>query len=238
MYCLPLPRRAPSPNENSGLRRFSTPPDGRQHQSGASQYDAGTRLLGECRRSLPVLAQPGEEAIAGRGGLVDDAVAGVAVVADRTGVDEDRHLGVGDGPGQHLGGADAAVAQALLERARPPLGAHVDAAQVHHGVDAAQRAGIALARVRVPEHVIGVCRWPPHQPQHPVVGARSADVRAEPISPEEPAIAMTALDTVTSDSYRPRSASNAPSSRRRLMVVRKRPASAPSMSRWSYVSGR
>ncbi|PQM45774.1 hypothetical protein C1Y40_04062 [Mycobacterium talmoniae] len=61
--------------------------------------------------------------------------------------------------------------------------------------------------------------------------ARSADTRAEPISPEEPAIATLAIGFAPP--YSPRSASNAPSSSRCLTVVKNRPASAPSISRWS-----
>ena len=164
--------------------------------------------------------------------LVDDAVAGVAVVADRAGVDQHGHAGFDDGARQHLGGADAAVAQALFERARPALGADVDAAQVHHGVDAAQRARVELAGVGIPEQLVGVRRRPPHDAQHPVVGRaqrgrqRRADQSGGTRDRDDGMLPRCRL-------YRPRSASNAPSSSRRLMVVRKRPASAPSIRRWS-----
>ena len=57
--------------------------------------------------------------------------------------------------------------------------------------------------------------------------ARSRGARAEPMRPLPPA------EELVRCAQKPRSASKAPSSRRSLIVVRKRAASAPSTSRWS-----
>ena len=53
MYWRPLPSRAPSPSENSGLSRPSMPPDGRQHQAGAHQHHPGARPAGRVRWPPP-----------------------------------------------------------------------------------------------------------------------------------------------------------------------------------------
>ena len=235
MYWRPLPSRAPSPSDEERLEAASMPPDGRQHQTRCAPAPrARPACAADVRRGLPVLAEPGEEAVARRRRLVDDAVAGVAVVADRARVDQHRHTRLDDGARQHLGRADPAVAQALLERARPALVADADAAQVDDGVRAAQRARVELAGVRIPEHLVGVRRCASDDPQHPVVGGpqRRRQRRADQPGGTRDRDDGRLVPSVTR-LYSPRSASNAPSSSRRLMVVRKRPASAPSISRWS-----
>ena len=232
MYWRPLPSRAPSPTENSGRSRPSIPPDG---ASTRPVRASTTRAPARCAAAVAASQSShswARKPATGGGGFVDDAVTGVAVVADRAGVDQSGHTGLDHRGGQHLGRLDAAVAQALLERARPPLVADVDAAQVDHRVHARaarsasnspvsgfQNSSSAFDGAR---RTIRSTRWSV---------ARSAYTSAEPISPEDPAIATVAA--LVPGSYSPRSASNAPSSSRRLMVVRKRPASAPSMSRWS-----
>ena len=170
MYWRPLPSRAPRPSENSILRRPSTPPASVSTRSGAQQHHPGADTVGRCHRGFPVLAQLGQESGAGRCGLVDGSATGVAVVTDGAGIDEHSDAGLRDRRGQHLGRPDAAVTQALLERARPSLVADVDAAQVHHGVDPRQCTGIEFAGVRIPEHLVGVGRRAAHDPQHPAIG--------------------------------------------------------------------
>ena len=137
MYWRPFPSRAPSPNENSGLSRPSSPPDG---ESTNPVRTVTTRA--PASRAAAVAAsqsthRPRQEARTGGSGLVHRAVAGVAVVADGTGVDQRRHPGFRDRLRQHLGGIYAAVPQALLERTRPASTADADAAQVHYRVNVA-----------------------------------------------------------------------------------------------------
>ena len=174
MYWRPLPSRAPSPSENSGLIRPSIPPAG----ASTRPVRTSTTRAPACSAGAVAASQSSQswarKPPTGRRGFVDGAAAGVAVVADRAGVDQHGNAGLDDRGGQHLGRPDAAVAQALLERARPPLVADVDAAQVHHRVHRVQRARVELAGVRVPEHLVGVRRSAAHDPQHPVVGGAQA----------------------------------------------------------------
>ena len=236
MYWRPLPSRAPRPERE---QRLAAGPARRRTAASTSPVRASTTRAPASRAGrggrLPVLAQLGQETRSRRGGFVDDAVAGVAVVADRAGVDQRAARPPRRPRADSTSvGVDAAVAQALLERARPALAADVDAAQVDHGVDAAAARSASNSPVSGfqcsssafdgARRTIRSTRWSV---------ARSAVTSAEPIRPDEPAIAMTAVGHGSSPSYRPRSASNAPSSSRCLMVVRKRPASAPSISRWS-----
>jgi hypothetical protein len=121
MYWRPPPEPRAQPSENNGRSLLSIPPRGdstspvRVSTTRAPACCAGAVAASQSRHKLA------EKPAARRSGLVGDPVAGVAVVTDGAGVDQHA-----DGPrrhrfGQHLGGIDPAVAQALLERTRPPL---------------------------------------------------------------------------------------------------------------------
>src|SRR5690606_18405786 len=65
----------------------------RQHHPGSYQDDAGAELAGLFRLLLPANGEVGEEAAPGRTLLRDGHVAGIAVVVDARGGDEDAHAG-------------------------------------------------------------------------------------------------------------------------------------------------
>jgi hypothetical protein len=124
---------------------------------------------------LPLSAQAGEEAVATGCGLVDDAVAGVAVVVDA--VDrEERARPVGCGQlghraGEGPGGLDPAVQQHPLVPLGPsPIG-HPRSGEVDHGLGAGQRGGVDAPGGRIPRDLVGPAGFPPHKPHHLVPAA-------------------------------------------------------------------
>ena len=93
----PTPTRPPRPRPKIGARSASAPPAPREHDREAQRDAAQPQRLGARRLGLPVDAQLGEEARAGRRRLVEELLAAVAVVADRRGADEDaRALRLGE----------------------------------------------------------------------------------------------------------------------------------------------
>ena len=169
MYWRPLPSRAPSPRENSGFSRASMPPVGDSTSPVRTSTTRTPALLADSVAASQSWHRPARKPWPAGADLVEHPVAGVPVVAHRARVDEHRNARLDDGTRQHLGRADPAVAQALLEGARPPLAGDADAAHVHDGVRAAQCARVELAGVGIPEDLVGVRRCAPHQSQHPVV---------------------------------------------------------------------
>ena len=202
MYWRPLPSRAPRPDENSGRIRRSAPPPRastspvRASTTRVPPYWAGSVAASQSSHSCA------RKPVPARSVFVDNAVFGVSVVAHRAGVDQGLDAGVGDRSGQHFSGRDAAVAQTLLEGTRPPALADVDAAQVDDGVDLGQRVGVELAALGIPVQFLGIRRRPAHDAQHrDGRAARSAAAKAEPIRPDEPAIATIGFGTLTTSSH-------------------------------------
>ena len=124
--------------------------DGERHQPerGSAPADDERRPDGEVttgrgrRGRLPVDDQPGQERVPGRRGLVDDRVAGIAVVVDsRGGHEHGRALGRRfDRGGEQPVRLDAAAPQQLLAPRRPPRPADRGARQVDDRVGAVDLA--------------------------------------------------------------------------------------------------
>ena len=145
------------------------PAGGGEHQTGARQHHPNPGVLSRCGGGLPVRREPGQKTCSRRCGFVHDAAPGVAVVADTAGVDQHRNPGCDHRVGDHVGGVDPAVAQSLLDRARPALFGHADAAHVDHRVDAVQPGRVEFAAVGIPVQLVRVARCAADDPQHPVV---------------------------------------------------------------------
>ena len=91
-YCRPVPSAAPSPKRNGGAIFGSAPPSRARTIPVRSSTRRTPSASTGCEARLPLDAQLGEEAAAGRGALVERLRAAVAVEADRRGLEENRRL--------------------------------------------------------------------------------------------------------------------------------------------------
>jgi hypothetical protein len=95
----------------------------------------------------------------------------------------------GVGPGTAVGQVVAGDAgdRGIAQSPRPQ--------QVNDGVDVRQRVSTELVALGISVQFGGIRRRPAHDAQHRVSAARSVAAKAEPIGPDEPGIATTALAT-------------------------------------------
>ena len=170
-YCRPDPIRPPTPSAKIGSQRPNAPPSGSTTvpvagaRPGSRRSRAGLGGASHPRTTPARKPSP-------RGGLVDRAVAGVAVVADRRPRHEHagRHRVDGDRCGEGGGAVDAAVEDLPLVGVVPALVADAGAGEVDHGVDAVED-GAELDVDRAPGGV------PAHLVSGPAPGARGAPPR-------------------------------------------------------------
>lgn len=167
----PLPAAAEPPGDaqpEGQQLRLEQPAVAVQRQPDAQPHDAYARVLGRPGRGLPDPADVGQEALARRGVLLDRPVAGVAVPADRRGVQQcPRPVGfgqAGDGDRQRGGGVDPAGPDQLPVPVVPPLVAHARAGQVDDRVRLRHHRRVELRGGRVPLPLVGGARRPADQP--------------------------------------------------------------------------
>ena len=117
---------ADHPRERAALRR--------EHDPGPDEHDPRARRRAQ-RGGLPVAAQLGEEPLPGRGALVEDLVAAVAVEPDGARGHEHGRAALPEDVGHGAARVDPARAKRALPRRRP---ARVErlAREVHAGVGA------------------------------------------------------------------------------------------------------
>ena len=183
MYCVPGPIRPPRANRKTSLSGPSSPPDGestspvRGCTTRAPASRAGWAAASQSRHD----ARRGTRGPTGADSSMRDP-AGVAVVADGRLADQDVGTPCSaTARGEHVGGHVAAVADRLPARPAPRPVRDADAAEVHHRVDAVERARVDPPGGRVPAALVGCGGLPPDQAQHFVPAARRWATRAVPI---------------------------------------------------------